>query len=391
MTKPLRVAIVAACPFPYPRGTPVRIFRMAEALSELGHEIHVITYHLGEKVESINFTLHRIPNLSFYKKVNPGPSYLKLMVVDPLLAYKIIKLHHQYNFDLFHAHHIEGLMAAWPVRLYGKTPIIYDAHTLLGTELHHYDLYLEKRTKKQIGRLLDKYLPRLADYVICVSDQIHSQLIHDAHISPDDISIISNGIEFNHFARKVPEKDTDGKEEVILGFSGNFSEYQGIDIMLEAVSLLKESFPKIKLHLYSNDSFKKYRPLIEKLMLDIQISVLPTSFQVLPDQLSNADILLNPRFDGAGIPLKLINYMAAGKPIVSFSGSAHIMQHGKTGWVVDGNNPHQFADGIKYLLENRHVADNLGQNARNHVRQNYSWSSRGKEVIRIYEKLLDRN
>ena len=99
--------MVAACPFPYPRGTPVRIFRMAEALSELGHEIHVITYHLGEKVESINFTLHRIPNLRFYKKVNPGPSYLKLMIVDPLLTYKIIKLHHKYNFDIFHAHHIE--------------------------------------------------------------------------------------------------------------------------------------------------------------------------------------------------------------------------------------------------------------------------------------------
>jgi hypothetical protein len=88
MTKPLRVAMVAACPFPYPRGTPIRIFRMAEALSELGQEIHVITYHLGQKVESINFNLHRIPNLHFYKKVNPGPSYLKLMVVDPMLTYK---------------------------------------------------------------------------------------------------------------------------------------------------------------------------------------------------------------------------------------------------------------------------------------------------------------
>jgi len=391
MTKPLRVAMIAACPFPYPRGTPIRIFRMAEALAELGHEIHVITYHLGQKVESINFNLHRIPNLNFYKKVNPGPSYLKLMVVDPMLTYKIIKLHRIYNFDVFHAHHIEGLMAVWPVRFYDKTPIIYDAHTLLGTELHHYNLYLKKRTKKRIGHFLDTYIPRIADYVICVSDQIHSQLVQDANISPDVISIISNGIEFNHFSKNHPSKDTDGKDEVILGFSGNFSEYQGIDIMLEAVGLLKESFPKIKLHIYSNDSLKKYRPLIDKLTLNNHVCIFPTNFQVLPDQLSNADILLNPRFDGAGVPLKLINYMAVGKPTVSFSGSAHIMQHGKTGWIVHGNNPQQFADGIRHLLANKQFAKNIGQNAKNYIRQNYSWLSRGRDVIRIYEKILNKN
>ena len=42
----MRIAIVAACPFPLPRGTPVRILRMAEALADRGHEVHVVTYHL---------------------------------------------------------------------------------------------------------------------------------------------------------------------------------------------------------------------------------------------------------------------------------------------------------------------------------------------------------
>lgn len=39
----LRVAVVAACPLPAARGTPIRIFRLSEALHELGHDIHVVT------------------------------------------------------------------------------------------------------------------------------------------------------------------------------------------------------------------------------------------------------------------------------------------------------------------------------------------------------------
>jgi glycosyltransferase involved in cell wall biosynthesis len=388
MKTSFRIAMVAACPFPYPRGTPIRIFRMAEALAGLGQEIHVITYHLGQNIKSIDFLLHRIPKLKFYRKVSPGPNYIKLMVVDPLLTYTLIKLYRKYNFDIIHAHHFEGLMASWAIKLFTKTPIIYDAHTVLSTELHHYDLHLNSRIKKKLGRTLDRYLPKLADYVICVSEQVQSHLLKDTNMSPQNLSVIMNGIELEHFLKFGSSKDVDEGDDFILGFSGNFADYQGIDTMLRSMSLLKESFPMIKLHIYSNDSIEKYRPLINKLSLSNQIKIFPTNFQSLPDQLSGTDILLNPRSDGSGIPMKLINYMAVGKPTVSFSGSAHVIQHGKTGWIVSGRSPQQFSDGISCLLTNKKLARTIGKNALNHIRQNYSWSSRGKDIIRIYEKLL---
>ena len=99
MTERYSIAMIAACPFPYPRGTPIRIFRMAQILSELGQEVHVVTYHLGQHVQSSPFAVHRIPNLKFYQKISPGPSYLKLLVVDPLLTLKILTLYKKYKFD----------------------------------------------------------------------------------------------------------------------------------------------------------------------------------------------------------------------------------------------------------------------------------------------------
>jgi hypothetical protein len=78
--------MVAACPLPYPRGTPIRIHGLANAPAERGHEVHVAAYHLGEAEGEIRYQLHRIPRVATYRKVSPGPSWQKLLVLDPLLT-----------------------------------------------------------------------------------------------------------------------------------------------------------------------------------------------------------------------------------------------------------------------------------------------------------------
>ena len=100
MKSNFKVAMIAACPFPSPRGTPIRILRLAEGLSQRGHEVHVLTYHLGEEPENQSFRIHRIQNVRTYQKISPGPSYQKLMVLDPLLAIKLsIFLQHSLFMD----------------------------------------------------------------------------------------------------------------------------------------------------------------------------------------------------------------------------------------------------------------------------------------------------
>jgi glycosyltransferase involved in cell wall biosynthesis len=389
MKKPFKVAMVAACPFPLPRGTPIRILRLAETIAECGCDVHVITYHLGQELKPLNFTIHRIPQLKFYKKVDPGPDYIKLMVLDPLLTINLTRLHRKYRFDIIHAHHFEGMMATWPILLFRNTPIVFDVHTLLETELHYYDLYLEEKILKRVGGIIDRYLPRLADHIICASEQINSQLTRSAGISPAVLSTIMNGIELKHFSKYSSIKKSDPNGAIILGFSGNFANYQGIDIMLKSLGLIAESFPDIKLHLFSNDCIDPYRPLIERLNLTAKIEIFPTNFQILPSQLSQTDILLNPRNDGAGIPMKLINYMAIGKPIVSFAGSSHIIQHKKTGWVVYNVSPKSFSQGIHHILNNFELAREIGHNAQTYIKKNFSWRSRGREIMQLYEKLIN--
>src|SRR5437879_1067471 len=46
----LNVCVLAACPFPANHGTPGSIREMSEAVAALGHEVHIVTYHIGEAI-----------------------------------------------------------------------------------------------------------------------------------------------------------------------------------------------------------------------------------------------------------------------------------------------------------------------------------------------------
>src|SRR5947208_3318527 len=56
----LKICMLAACPFPANHGTPGSIREMAEAITELGHEVHIVTYHFGEDIPVRGPRVHRI-------------------------------------------------------------------------------------------------------------------------------------------------------------------------------------------------------------------------------------------------------------------------------------------------------------------------------------------
>src|SRR3954467_9962399 len=70
----LKICMLAACPFPANHGTPGSIREMAEAVSDLGHDVHIVTYHFGEDIPLRGPQLHRVPALLGESKVVVGPT-----------------------------------------------------------------------------------------------------------------------------------------------------------------------------------------------------------------------------------------------------------------------------------------------------------------------------
>ena len=384
-----KIAMVAACPFPYPRGTPIRICRMAEALALKGHEVHVVTYHLGDEVKEAPFKIHRIPDVKTYRKYSPGPTYQKLLVLDSLLAIKLYKFVKTHEVDLIHAHNYEGLIVSHCVRRWTRDPLIYDAHTLLESELPLYRLGLPKWIKKGIAQHLDRWLPKWADHIITVTDEIREKLIRDASVPPEDITVVTNGVECEHFNVMPEDRKTLKKAGKTLVFTGNLAPYQGIDLLIRAFREVLNRRQDVRLLIISDSSFAPYEPLANTLEIRGHIDIVRSDFDNLPKHLAGADVALNPRTDCDGIPQKLLNYMAAGKPIVSFEGSAKNLEHGRTGWVVENGNIPDFARAILYLLENSQLAQKLGANAKNHVISDYSWEKTAEKIEAVYKHILN--
>ena len=379
--------MVAACPFPCGRGTPVRIQRIAEALAERGHRMHVAAYHLAEPLAlSGALNIHRIRPIPTYQNFKPGPTLQKLLVVDGFLQLKLRSLLRVENIDVIHAHHIEGLLVALMARrVRPDLPIVFDAHTLLESELPFYVPAWTKPVFKKLGSVLDKGLSGKAEHLITVTEELRQQLLKLNVVTAERSTTVSNGVELEPFADHQWQPRSDCNH-CILVFAGNLAQYQGIDYMLRAFAAIRRADVVITLRIVTQSSFEKYEALCTQLGIRDRIDVIQAGFDRVPELLASADIALNPRVEAPGLPQKTMNYLAAAMPVVSFAGSGHHLVHEKTGILVDGDSVEAFAAAIERLIDDPPLAAYISRHASS-VALSHSWAQSAEQIEQIYQQL----
>lgn len=383
-SRSLRIAMVAACPFPARRGTPLRVERLAEALVNRGHELELVTYDIAEEIYAHAHPVHRPSGKPRLGTLPPGPTLAKLFRYDPALAALLRGLLRQRPFDVIHGHHYEGILTAVPAARSWGIPLVYDAHTTLSSELPSYRIGLPRVIKRGVGAWLDRHAPAMADHIVAVTPDIREKLINDFGRPPATITVAMNGVEAEQFARiganaAVPDR---------VIYCGTMARYQGIDLLLRAFAIARQRRPSLELVFVVSASFQPYETLAGELGIRSAISVEADSLDLLPERLARAAIAVLPRSTCDGIPQKLLNYMAAGKGIVAFRGSAKILQHGETGLVVDDNDVEGFGHAIVRLAEEPGLARHLGAAARVHVLNHCTWDSAAQHCEGVYEALV---
>jgi glycosyltransferase involved in cell wall biosynthesis len=380
-----RVAMIAACPMPARRGTPLRIERLTEALIARGHHVELITYHVSDDAQTLSFPVHRIFNKRVYWRMPAGPNLRKLSLYDPALAVKVWRVLGGSRFDVIHAHHLEGLLVALPSRVRHGVPIVYDAHTMLSSELPSYGPSFTKRVVSTVGRLFDGVLPSSADHVATVTADIKDRLTARHGMSPDRISVVTNGVEMECFRVDAAPR-SDGLTRLI--YTGTLARYQDVDLLLEAFAIARRWRQDLRLCMAASSPFGPYEALARKLGIRDAIEILPGDFEDLPRQLAESAMAVLPRMHCDGIPQKLLNYMAAGKGIVCSEGSAKLLEHERTGLVVPNGDVNAFAASIARLAADPQYATTLGRAARDYVERNYSWDQAAERLERIYARLV---
>lgn len=355
---------------------------MAEAVARRGHEVHVVTYHLGQELADSPFVVHRIREVPSYRRTAPGPTVRKLLMLDPMLAGLLRRLHHEIGFDLVHAHHYEGLLvASHAIR---GIPIVYDAHTLLASELPTYRLGLPRGWVRAVAPWLDWYLPQRADRIIAVSERIRHALTTLGASAPERTHVIPSGVELEHFP--VDRGITQDWPTVI--FTGNLAPYQGVDLMLEAFARLRARRADARLMIVTDSPFTPFEALARRLGVRAAVDLRRATFPQQPALLAAATAAVNPRVQCDGIPQKLLNYMAAGLPVATFESSAGPLRHEVTGLRVPDGDTGALADALERLLTDYALARKLGNAARDQARREFSWARVAERVEDVYWKAI---
>ena len=390
VNKKFRIAVIAPCPFPYSRGTPVRIYEIAKELSELGHDVHVFTYHLGHLEKEANFNIHRIKNIPGYEIYSPGPNIRKLFQLDLLLTSLLIREFRENSYDVIHAHNYEGLLIGLIVKKMSDIPLVYDAHNTLESELPYYYNLIPKFVKRWTGIMIDKIISRNADHIIAVTPDIKTKLVIRHKIKPEFIDVVGNGADIEHFKKtdfNTVKHDAAIKKNIL--YAGNTASYQRIDLLLEIFRLIKSRNENVYLNIVTNSCFDEYSRIAEKMSISQDIRLFNADYSMQPEIFNSSDVALSTRIDCDGIPLKLLNYMSAGLPVVSFEGSAKIIIHNETGMIVKNGDTIAFADSVLELLNNDELSRKIGSNGYEYVKRNHSWKHTAESICRIYDGLID--
>jgi glycosyltransferase involved in cell wall biosynthesis len=393
----LSIAMVAPCPFPTAQGTQVFIGALARALHRRGHRIHLVTYHYGHQDgggesnagEGFNGVgLHRSRPLPVRRKLTSGPSVEKPLI-DLLLAVKLDQVVRDRRIDLIHAHNYEGLLAGLLIGRLRHLPVIFHTHNTMMDELPGYSrTSIGRRISRWLGDFLDGQFPRRAQACIAVTPET-ARYIRERGMAADRTRAIPPAVDGERF-RAAAGSRSPAVPPVVL-YAGNLDSYQNLEMVISSFRKIRDRRPDVRLRIVTHAPAAEVTRAAHRWRKRRGIEVIRAdSFNDLRAHLQECRVALCPRTSPYGFPIKLLNYLAAGKPVVVCRGSAQGIEHLENGWVVEDGDRDGFAEAVLRLLEDEPLRRRLSENARRTVRETFSWESLIPRYEEVYQEVLNR-
>jgi len=381
-----RVAVVAACPFPSLRGSQVLVRETAEGLARAGHAVHVVTYPTAQHLVPVErISIHRVPKV-------PGlwtarPFGWQKPVLDLLLVWALLRVVRRERIDVIHAHNIEAPVIAFIVRWCTGVPVVYHAHNALADELPR---YIERKGPRRLagvlGARLDAMLARRADAVIALSDRLAAYLA--ARGAAGRVAVIPPSAPRLGAAAA---QSSVGEHGPLVMYGGNLDPYQDLGCLLEGFRRLRAVEPQARLELITHrathpNTVRRAAALAREPGVSVREV---HSFGAANRALSRADVLVCPRGSWSGFPIKALNYMAIGRPIVHARASAHAVEHERTGLLFDDGDANSLAKALLRVARDPALGAQLGRQARAVARDRFSMNEVLNNVVQVYEQVVE--
>jgi glycosyltransferase involved in cell wall biosynthesis len=180
-----------------------------------------------------------------------------------------------------------------------------------------------------------------------------------------------------------------------VGYAGHLYTWKGVDILLHAIAQVPDVRGLIVGGHEAEPDLARLRTLAERLTIGDRIrftGLVPPA--TVPAMLARADVLALPNpasalSTQATSPLKLFEYMAAGRAIIASDLPAirEVLTHDVTAWLVEPGSPDAIAAGLRRLAGDPPLRERLARAARAGVAE-YSWDRRAERLESLFAEVL---
>lgn len=383
-----RVLVVAPEPFYEDRGTPIAVRNVLQALSELHYRVDLLTYPVGQPISIPGVRVLRLPNLFGLRHVPVGLSLRKLLLDATLVPALWLQLRRE-RYCCVHA--VEE--AAFPAVLFAnrqRVPVIYDMQSSLPEQMVKFRVFRGRRVQGLLRRC-EAWLLRRADAVVSsagllnrVSEAAPGKLAQEWHFpSMDTTPRRGAGTALRAqlgIAANAP----------VVVYAGTFEPYQGLAMLLAAIPQVLERVPEAVFVLVGGDRKAMAQMREDANRLQVNGSLLLTGRKPrdeMPAYMAMADLLVSPRVYGDNLPLKVFDYLAAGRPIVATDLPSHRALLDESRAILVEPCAGGLAQGIISLLSDRRRAARLAIAAQAYAGSNLGWNRFHGAVRAVYEEV----
>jgi glycosyltransferase involved in cell wall biosynthesis len=283
------------------------------------------------------------------------------------------------------------------IKLFRKTKLVLDVRASIGKT------GFSGLVERILYYTAIKLATRVSDGITVASPALKEELCAYG-INPTRVEVITNGVsldlfEINKniaFSREL-RKQLDLSEKFIVMYHGSLGPLRGLPQTIEAIALIKPKHPDVVFFVLGAGSKafeNELRNLIEERSLSGNVYLhKPVSHRQVPMFLSMCDLgiaaLATFSYPKSSCPLKLLEYLAMGKPVIStdIPFSRQILERGACGILIPSYKPEHIAAAIEYMYERRNSLEQMGKIGRTIIEQHYSWKAKAKDLERLFAVL----
>src|SRR3972149_3433106 len=367
-------------------GSTSLITIIADLLAKNGHKVWVITH----KFQGLEYKTHPNIKIVFVSSELPfgeNKTSLTETIRFTLAAIRVgLKIIKKEKIDIIHSNAIAALAGAWISYFSSKK------HIMLLHDVYSVDPNFWKEWKKQKGNSgLNALLGRLLEKIYVNSRYAAIHTVSEA--SRDDLIKfgIKKPIYVIHNAIPIKEAEAVKTNPYQFVYVGRLVFYKNIQVVIRALKLVKEKFPKINLIIIGKGPYRNdLEKLVEQYSLQNNVTFKGhVSEEEKNHIIASSHALVFPSlFEGFGLVI-LEAFMQKNPVLVSdIRPLSDIVVHQKTGLVLPINDEKAWAEAIEHILENLQEAQKMGENGRKVLEERYVHEKMNRKILEMNDEVI---